>query len=57
MDVDFQIVWPSGGPFQYKTRLSSTRRITHSGTECYHIDENARVVDDLDIIIIMISQH
>ena len=47
--------WPSGGPFQYKT-LSSTRRITHSGTaECYHINENARVVKDLDIIIIDVS--
>ena len=38
---------------QYKT-LISTRRITHSGTECYHINENARVVNALDIIIIII---
>ena len=33
--------------------LSSTRMITHSGTECYHINENARVVNDLDIIIVL----
>ena len=44
---------PSGGPFQYKT-LISTRMIPHSGTEYYHINENARVVNALDIIIINI---
>ena len=44
---------PSGGPFQYKT-LISTRRITYSGTKCYHINENARVVNALDIIIIIL---
>ena len=40
----------SGGPFQYKT-LSSTRRITHSGTEGFHINENARVVNVLRLLL------
>ena len=47
------IDWPaSGGPFQYHT-LISTRRITQSGTECDHMHEYARVVNTLNIIIII----
>ena len=38
------IDWPSGGPFRYET-LSSTRRITHSGTEGFHINENVQEVN------------
>ena len=46
------IDWLSGGPFQYNT-LISPRRITHSGTGCYQINEYARVVNALNNIIII----
>ena len=46
------IDWPSGGPFQYNT-LISTRRITQSGTDCYLINAYARVANALNIIIII----
>ena len=48
------IVRLSGGPFQYKT-LSSTRRITLSGTEGFHINENARVVNILRLLLSKIA--
>ena len=35
---------PPGGRFQYKT-LSSTHRISRTGTEGFHIYENSRVVN------------
>ena len=47
---------PSGGPFQYKT-LSSTRRITHSGTEGFHISEKARVVNVLRLLLLSIMRR
>ena len=48
------IDWPSGGPFQYNT-LISTRRITHSGTECNHITEYAPLANDFKILLLLAS--
>ena len=47
------IDWPSAGPFQYKT-LSSTCKSTHSGTEGFHINENARVVNVLRLLLLLL---